>query len=645
MIRTNFTKVILMGVWSMALAISLPSCTDDHFDIPEDTETTGGGTQNLWALLESNEELSNFTQIVEKTPFFKDEKHKVEGYTFKDVLSGNQVLTVFAPDNDAFTETDVQEYEELLQTSPYDAFLRLVGNHIVKNRYVASGMNPQGKAERVIFINNKKGYFDREAKTIKDVALEVSNIAATNGVLHVIGEQIPFAYNIYEYIRANKDYSHLNEWISQHDTLYFNSTSSAVAGTNPETGEPIYVDSVYTRFNSLYWYSYQPNSVEWVMPHKGLNANIEQEDSTWAMVLPTDAAWEEATEALKPYYNYVEYYYDMTLVDALLKDDPDAQKNMTLLVKDTVQEAAINMDLVSPLVFNVRMQRRTPEQTDFWTVETFLQYKMSKLFNTRADTFMIDDAGTPDPRDILFEGKDPIHVSNGLIYPVDHWNFRNMNKAYNVEVKAYPYSIFQNVRYNLTESEQKSGNYTYMADYGSMSFNNGGIFAPKYGWVSKSSYMTFYRNSGEPKVCFKLRDNSEDRQILSNIPYEVGVVLVPDFYRTNQDPEEYPEAVKKNRLNVTIKYLSDSKTEKTTKLKKADDTGRSRTYLEYDGLTVDTIWMDETITFPCSYRNLTKAYPIITIGTERITQKMENEGYQPRFNLDRIILRPKQSNE
>ena len=419
MIRTNLTKVILLGVWGLVMSAAFISCADDHFDIPEGDGADGIATESLWSLLSSNPELSNFASIVEKTPAFKDEKHKIEGYTFKDILNGNQVLTLFAPDNTAFTKADVEEYEELLLVSPYDAFLRLIGNHLARNRYVASGMNPQGKAERLIFLNNKKGTFDREAKTIKDIPLTKSNLSATNGVMHIVSAQIPFAYNIYEYIRANKGYTHLNDWINRHDTLYFNSNLSAVAGTDPETGEPIYVDSVYTRFNSLYYYSYQPNAIEWAMPHKGLNANIEQEDSTWAMVLPTDAAWEEAAEQMRPWYNYADNYFDMSKLDDLPKDNSTAKANMLLEVTNDLQEDAIAMDIVSPLAFNIRMQRRTPEQPDFWTVESFLKYKISKLFNTRVDTFLIDKEGTEDVRKLLFEDKAPVYVSNGLVYSVE----------------------------------------------------------------------------------------------------------------------------------------------------------------------------------------------------------------------------------
>jgi hypothetical protein len=258
---------------------------------------------------------------------------------------------------------------------------------------------------------------------------------------------------------------------------------------------------------------------------------------------------------------------------------------------------------------------------------------MTKLFNTRSDTFTIDKDETEDVRDLIFEGKQPITVSNGLLYPLDHWNFRKTYKAFNIEIKANAFSIYQPGRYNLSEAEQKDGKHTYNATFESKSVDNGSELARKYGQVSKSSYLRFRRDSGQPKATFKLRGSEEDQDVLSNIEYEVGIVMVPDFYYNEVDPEEDPEVIKKNSLKATITYLGGSRKEKTWSTKKA---------FTYEGEKVDTIWMDETITFPYSYRNITKAYPIFQIQSQAIPSAMERQGYQTTFSVDRIILRPKQ---
>jgi hypothetical protein len=189
-----------------------------------------------------------------------------------------------------------------------------------------------------------------------------------------------------------------------------------------------------------------------------------------------------------------------------------------------------------------------------------------------------------------------------------------------------------------------------MSQYEHPGINNSSDLAKKYGIVSKDgSFMSFYRASGEPQVAFKLRGSDEDHQILSGTPYEIGIVLVPDFYRNSQDPEEDPDAIKKNRLTVTVTYIEndDPIKEKTTaNLKWTNpETMSTTSYIDYQGQKVDTLWMDDILTFPYSYRNLPKAYPTIKIASNRITSSLQKQGYQTRFNVDRIILRPKQSNE
>lgn len=646
MIQGKITRCIQAGILGVALAL-LPSCADDHFDVQDGGGVGENATLTLWEQIKANPDLSNFAKIAEKTPAFKDERHPIANYTFKDVLNSNQMLTVFAPTNDALTDADTHYYDSLVQVRPYDVFLRLVGNHIARNRYVATGQNLASGPEKIIMVNNKKGYFDRlgyfdrsEQPTTK-TPLKAANIPATNGVLHKLGVVSPFAYNVYEYIRANDHlYRHLNSWLEQHDTLYFNSNLSAEAGSNPETGEPIYVDSVYTRYNSLYSYEYSPQSVEWVMPHKGVGANLEAEDSIWAMVLPTDAAWEEAYKKVESWYTYANTYFDKTKEDALVKDDNTAKRGMTLTVTDSLKDIAINMDMVSPLVFNVRGQKRIPEQPNFWTVETFLQHQIVKLFNTRSDTFTIDEKATQDVKPLIFDGQQPVTVSNGIVFPVEHWNYPESYGYTDVEVKVQPMSVFQNVRYNLTNQEQKER--TYNADYINYSFNSETSALANdsaLGKVSKNTFMTFSRSNGAPTAEFILRDTEADRQIRSNIPYDIYVVMVPDFYRVNPDsivaftPGETP--FKKNKLQLQLTYLSDDGKETTT--------GSADMRFDYDGMKVDTIYAG-TFTFPYSYRNLRKSYPTAIIKSQTIGSNLQKEGYQRTFSLDRIILKARKDN-
>ena len=636
MIQRKTTRFVAAGLLAVAAAALMPSCADDHFDVNDGGGAGQNATLSLWEQISSRPELSNFASIVAKTPAFKDEKHQIANYTFKDVLSTPQVLTVFAPTNDAFTAEDVRVYDSILQVRPYDVFLRLVGNHIARYRFAATGTNRDGEADKLVMVNNKKATFDRQARAFKDIPLIETNIPATNGVLHTMGQVAPFAYNVYEYIRANENnYHHLNAWLEQHDTLYFNSNASAEAGSNPLTGEPVYVDSVYSRFNSLYNYQYQPASVEWAMPHKGINSNIESEDSIWAMVLPSDAAWEEAYQTMQSWYNYADLYYDKEKEDALVKDDATAKNNMRFAVTDSLRDVAISMDLVSPLVFNVRQQKRTEEQTDFWSIEDFLTKKITKLTNTRLDTFRLDSAATIDVKPLIFNERQPVTVSNGIIFPVDHWNFVKTYGYRDIEVKVSARNIFQRVRYNLTTQEKKDRD--YKADFEATAFNSETSALVKdslLGRVYKNTFLTFSNATSAPTAEFQLVDTENGHQVLSNVEYDIYVVMVPDFYRINPDSivasvaDETP--FKKNHMTATITRLGENGRDGKTETWKFD----------YEGERVEEIYVG-SVTFPYSYRNLPKSYPVISISSTQ--PKRDERGiFQTTFSIDRIILKARE---
>ena len=395
--KKTFFSIIRSSLLGAAFAVTFTACEDDHFTVNDGGGAGANATLTLWQQIQKKPELSRFREIAEKTPYFKDEGHVVKGYTFANVLDGTQNLTVFAPTNTALSEAEYQGYMTMLQGSTsdqYDVFLRLIGNHITRNRYSATGTGQ----EDLVMINGKRATFDHAAKTFKDIQLAEVNIPATNGTLHTMNTLSPFAYNIYEYIKANPgEYGKVREWLMSFDTLYFDSYASAEGGSD-SYGNPIYVDSIYSRENSLFGFQYSKRGEEWIMIIKGLNGNIEREDSIWAMALPTDLAWNAAWEAMKDNYDYSELYIDKE------KEDQGNSGQTFGGSADSLRTLGLSMDLVAPLLFNARLQLETTTHSGFWTAEQFKQAPMNKLFNARQDTFTVDYAATRDVKELLFDG-------------------------------------------------------------------------------------------------------------------------------------------------------------------------------------------------------------------------------------------------
>jgi hypothetical protein len=130
---------------------------------------------------------------------------------------------------------------------------------------------------------------------------------------------------------------------------------------------------------------------------------------------------------------------------------------------------------------------------------------------------------------------------------------------------------------------------------------------------------------------------------MSGIEYEIGVVLVPDFYRWSPDSimasttTEIP--VKKNKLQIRITYNDGTLTSKG----KVSEKQTEKFGFEYEGQRVDTVWLKNTVTFPVSYKNITDSYPTMSLtSTANRNETAAGKDYQHAFSVDRIILRAKE---
>ncbi len=636
MSQKHFFRVIMTSMAGLCMSVLLPSCSDDHFDVNDGGGAGGNATLTLWQQLSQRDNLSNFAAVVERTPYFKDESHPSSTYTLKDVLNGTQVFTVFAPTNEAFTDAQRDRMLEQLEAAPYDVYLSLVANHIASHRYNATGTGE----EEFVTVNGKSATFDRAAKTFRGIALAESNIPATNGVLHTIATLSPFEYNIYEYIKVNGDvYGELRKWIMEHDTIYFNANASVEGGSDRD-GNPIYVDSVYYRTNTLfttyYGSDYEAANQDWLIRHKVFGANLEAEDSLWAIALPTDAAWHAAYDAMKDHYNYASTYVNKYREDTGNTGETFDGEQAD---GDSLQSLSLRMDLASCLVFNARLQPRQGENTSFWNAETFQATPMPKMFNTRNDTIILEKEAVSDVKPFIFDNNSsPVIASNGLIYPISNWNFDKTYNALDLEIKITHNSIFQYDQLGTTSCEQ-----VFFTNATSALVTDSLL-----GSVYRDYFYYISNGNGKPTVNFKLIDTEHNRQVMSNLEYEIGFVMVPDFYRADPDSivpaTRNRDAVQQNVLRARIFFNNGALSDANA------DRGLSSTFdFTYSGTRVDTIWVNTkgapmTIKFPYSYKNITRSYPTMSITSNASNANLRSN-YQHAFSIDRIILRAKRDSE
>ena len=308
---------------------------------------------------------------------------------------------------------------------------------------------------------------------------------------------------------------------------------------------------------------------------------------------------------------------------------------------DSLKELAMNMDITSMMLFNIRQQPRSLTHLGYWSADEFQEAEMPKIFNTRNDTLAVEAPAT-DVKPLIFGNAAPEKISNGLLYTVNEWNLYKAKKALDVEVKMSTPNLFQ--------MESMTGTYLYTTFNSERSkLANDSLL----GRISDDYFLTFTNGDAAPNINVKLIDNENNHQVMSGIEYEIGIVMVPEFYRWSTDSIiaiTGKRAALKNKLAVRIKYNDTA--EGATKVSESDT--KFRYNIEYEGLKVDTIWTTTegtpmTVTFPNSYRNITKSYPTMNLSSNAKTTDVNPDRktnelpyYQHAFSIDRIILRAKE---
>lgn len=160
----NIRRIGLLLMLPMAFA----SCTDvwnGHYDVNNEKQVAD---KTLWEEIASHPELQGFAECLKQ-------------YGYDEVLDGDQIYTVFAPQGEL-------NVEGLSEQKVKDEVL---GNHIAR---FAHSANSATKDKDVMMLNEKLINFTQSGTdyTFGTAVLTQKNIIAKNGVLHIVSGQIPF---------------------------------------------------------------------------------------------------------------------------------------------------------------------------------------------------------------------------------------------------------------------------------------------------------------------------------------------------------------------------------------------------------------------------------------------------------------------
>lgn len=276
MIMKYINKVRIAVVACSALVAV--SCTDylDYNTVPEATNPAADKT--LWENISENENLTDFAAVLKRL-----------GYD--EVLNASHTYTVWAPQNGSFS---LEELDQMDSTKVERQFLK---NAIADFAHREADINDtvvymlNGKL--VKFSNKNTDMLAFDGKDILPNAANpaVFNYPSTNGLLYITSAPATFRYNGYEFLRESEDMPNMMGAYVEHYESRVLDEANSVKGAIID-GVQHYDDSVIIVSN--------------ILTDRMLRAQLDNEDSLYTVLIPTDTAWNRAYGEIASYYNFVE---------------------------------------------------------------------------------------------------------------------------------------------------------------------------------------------------------------------------------------------------------------------------------------------------------------------------------------------------
>ena len=583
----KYTKNPLMALLSIIIPLGglggLISCTDT-WDEHYQTGVMGEGT--LWEAIKNNQQLSNFARVIEATGYNKS-------------LSSSQVFTVFAPTNDAFTDDDANEvisqYQaELakgLKGEKNRAIKEFLMNHIALYNYSIANESP----DTTIRMMNGK-YLGLTSNTFSGKQFTSTNTITGNGILFTLAEKADYIYNIFEYVKDDPDLDSVSNFLYMTEPFQFHkivfSPSASVPG-DIINGQQHYLDSVTTTSNEIlsYW----------------LEALLDEEDSFYYALMPTNKAWKEQYEKNAPLFQYDKQVLGR---DSLMCLYPRVNILMGMQFSKTTNpllgETEAIDSLMSPLAY------------------PYYFYRKMRYGSFDIHPYQFDKPYTK-PNGIFTDIKGKKVCSNGVILKTDNWKAKPSDTFLQQIVMEAENSTSLDSLSGATPDAKPSWTYTTVQPEN-----------PFYDEVSQHEYNTLI-----PANLMDMGVLLNFRNVLSNQKYDMYVVTVPATAGDTLATDKLP-----TRFGVTL-YYHDMEGKEVSKEVSDKDGGdisydsstRKQTFLT-DPTKVHEIHIG-TFEFPtCSYglqEPQVKAYININVRSSDVNKGI----YTRTLRIDCIKLVPR----
>lgn len=598
--KSIYQNTVKAGLLGAAVLLGFTACTDDHFDIQPSTVS---GSNTIWQNVEANADLDSVAMILRRCKVMKSQTDKSAKQTYAELLATSQQLTAWLPKNGTFNakqyldELDsaavLRAKDEMAGTrAEYDVANRFARNHIARFNY-ESNMGEQ----RIALMNSKIVNYNAGEGTFNGVKLDAANanILSSNGMLHVLDGESQFAYNVFERLQVDSRFAKIYGDIDKYNVYTFSSSSSTQGSMN-HNGSMEYVDSVWSRTNSL-------------MTDARLTY-LTDEDSLYVSVIPTDAAYEAARQKLHGLFKYAKNYNYAW--DASKRDWTNKGTNALKFNTDSLTTYNVTSGILSASTFSVGYNSEGPVTTS--NPQAFLNHVLTAdSLNSNAGLVIYNkDKGNVNP---IFDGQtadDAIKASNGYIFAVDNYNYDPS------------YSFIQKMNINGHNTSQVTGSTSEQAQYVTLNNENQNAEV-NVDALGVDNFYYYFPVSGNSQLNIDFKLNN----VLST-KYKISVVLLPNRVNINNIRAEEDGTIIEEKPVFDVQIRDD----------KGSVIGKAVKNVSVDQDKVEKKVLWEAFEFPYAYFGLPSGYESFPVLRVSMSYAQQRKGKCKALSIAKVILEP-----
>lgn len=598
--KSIYQNTVKAGLLGAAVLLGFTACTDDHFDIQPSTVS---GSNTIWQNVEANADLDSVAMILRRCKVMKSQTDKSAKQTYAELLATSQQLTAWLPKNGTFNakqyldELDsaavLRAKDEMAGTrAEYDVANRFARNHIARFNY-ESNMGDQ----RIALMNSKIVNYNAGEGTFNGVKLDAANanVLSSNGMLHVLDGESQFAYNIFERLQVDSRFSKIYGDIDKYNVYTF-SASSSTQGSMNHNGSMEYVDSVWSRTNSL-------------ISDARLN-DLTDEDSLFVSVIPTDAAYEAARQKLQGLFKYARSYNYAW--DESKRDWTNKGTNALKFNTDSLTTYNVTDRILSASSFSVGYNSEGPVTTS--NPQAFLNHVLTAdSLNTNVGLVIYNkDKGNVNP---IFDGQtadDAIKASNGYIFAVDNYNYDPS------------YSFIQKININGRNTAQVTGSTSEQAQYVTLDNENQNAEV-NVDALGVDNFYYYFPVSGNSQLNIDFKLN----RVIST-KYKISIVLLPNRVNINNIRAEEDGTIIEEKPVFDVQIRDD----------KGSVIGKAVKNVSVDQNKVEKKVLWEAFEFPYAYYGLPSGYESFPVLRISMSYAQQRKGKCKALSIAKVILEP-----